>query len=90
MIHSICPINVCTDFEINRYKIVEFRKHEKIVCYLTSRDAKTVRRTSWGLWDTSDRYFDQEHLKPIRSLYDFQLKSYGSNIGFQGFCDLDL
>ena len=24
MIHSICPINVCTDFEINWYKIDEF------------------------------------------------------------------
>ena len=30
--------------------------------YLTSRDAKTVRRTSWGL-DTSDRYFDKEHFE---------------------------
>ena len=29
MIHSIGPINVCTDFEINRYKIDKFRKHEK-------------------------------------------------------------
>ena len=49
MIHSISPINVCTDFEISRYKIDEFRKHAKIVFYLTSRDAKTVRRTSWRL-----------------------------------------
>ena len=30
--------------------------------YLTSRDAKTVRRTSWGL-DTSDRYFDKEYFE---------------------------
>ena len=60
MIHSIGPINVCTDFEINRYKIDKFRKHAKIACFLTSRDAKTVRRTSWG---TSDRYFNQEHFK---------------------------
>ena len=30
--------------------------------YLTSRDAKTVRRTSWGL-NTFDRYFDKEHLE---------------------------
>ena len=30
--------------------------------YLTSCDAKAVRRTSWGLGiHTSDRYFDQEH-----------------------------
>ena len=60
MIHSIGPVNVCTNFEINRYKIDEVRKYAKIVFYLTSRDAKTVRRTSWGL-DTYDRYFDQEH-----------------------------
>ena len=33
--------------DINRYKIDEFRKHAKIVFYLTSRDAKTVRCTSW-------------------------------------------
>ena len=29
---------------------------------MTSRDAKTVRRASWGL-DTSDRYFDKEHFE---------------------------
>ena len=34
MIHSIGPINVCTDFEINRYKIDEFRKHAKILCFI--------------------------------------------------------
>ena len=28
-VHSICPINVCINFEINRYKIDEFRKHAK-------------------------------------------------------------
>ena len=33
-VHSIDPINVCTYFEINRYKIDEFRKHEKIVCFI--------------------------------------------------------
>ena len=49
---SIGPINVCTDFEINRYKIDEVRKYAKIVLYLiylTSRDAKTLRHASWGL-----------------------------------------
>ena len=60
VIHSIGPINMCTNFEINRYKIDEVGKYAKIVFYLTSCDAKTVGRTSWGL-DTSDRYFDQEH-----------------------------
>ena len=50
MIHSLGPINVCTDFEINRYKIDEFRKHaKKIMFYLTSCDAKMVHRTSWVL-----------------------------------------
>ena len=29
-VHSIGPINVCTNFEINRYKIDEFRKHAKL------------------------------------------------------------
>ena len=50
MMHSIGPINVCTDFEINRYKIDKFRKHaNKFMFYLTLSVAKTVRRTSWGL-----------------------------------------
>ena len=49
MIHSIGPINVCTNFEINRYTIDEVRKYAKILFYLTSHDAKTVGRTSWGL-----------------------------------------
>ena len=50
--YSIGPINVCTNFEINRYKIDEVRKYAKIVfylIYLTSCDAKTVCHTSWGL-----------------------------------------
>ena len=49
---------MCTDFEINCYKIDEFRKHRMF--YLTSRDAQTVRRTSWGL---GYLYFDQEHFE---------------------------
>ena len=50
--YSIGPINVCTDFEINRYKIDEVRKYAKIafyLIYLTSCDAKTLRHASWGL-----------------------------------------
>ena len=31
MLYSIGPINVCTDFEINPYKIDEVRKYAKIV-----------------------------------------------------------
>ena len=49
MIYSIGPINVCTNVEINRYKIDEVRKYAKIVFYLTSRDTKTLRHASWGL-----------------------------------------
>ena len=44
MLYSIGPINGCTDFEINRYKIDEVRKYAKIVfylIYLTSRDANS-------------------------------------------------
>ena len=73
-VYSINPFNVFTNFEINLYKIDEVRKHAKIVIYFTSRDPKTVRRTSWGL-DTPDRYFH---------------KSYGSNSGLNVFDDLDL
>ena len=63
MLYSIGPINVCTDFEINRYKIDEVRKYANItfyLIYLTSRDAKTLRH---GDCDTSDRYFDKEHFE---------------------------
>ena len=62
MLYSIGPINVCTDFEINPYKIDEVRKYAKIVFYLTPRDAKTLRHASWGR-DTSHRYFDTEHFE---------------------------
>ena len=30
ILYSIGPINVCTDFEINRYKIDEVRKYANI------------------------------------------------------------
>ena len=49
MTHMIGPINVCTDFESNRYKIDQVRKYAKIVFYLTSCDVKTERRESCGL-----------------------------------------
>ena len=50
MLYSICPMNVCTDFENNRYKIDEVRTYAKIafyLIYLTSCDAKTLRHASW-------------------------------------------
>ena len=33
-VHGIGAINMCTDFEINRYKIDEFTKHSKIVWFI--------------------------------------------------------
>ena len=66
-VHGIGAINVCTNFEINLYKIDEFRKHANIVFYLTSRDAKTVRRTSWRP-DSYDRSFHQQRF-PVQRLW---------------------
>ena len=45
-----------------------------------------------GDYDTSDRYFDKEHLETNQKsdFYDFRFKSYGSNGGFRVFGDLDL
>ena len=82
MIHSICPINVCTDFKINRYKIDEFRKYAKIVFYLTSRDTQIMRRTSWGL-DIGISI--RNIMKPTRSIYDLRFQSYGSNSSYHVF-----
>ena len=33
-VHIIGKMNVCTNFEINRYTIDEFRKHAKIVGFI--------------------------------------------------------
>ena len=71
---------MCTDFEINRYKSYELIEHAKMVCHVTQK-RYVVRH---GGWDTSDRYFDQEHFETNR------FKSYGSNSGFHVFGDLDL
>ena len=49
MIDIIGPINVCNDFEINRYKIDQVRKYAKVMFYLTSHDAKTELCASCGL-----------------------------------------
>ena len=35
MFYSICPINVCTDFEINRYKIDEVRPLTYFLLFVT-------------------------------------------------------
>ena len=79
-VHIIGPIDVYSNFDINRYNIDEFRKHAKIVFYVTSRDAKRYVVRHSGMY-TPERYFDQEHCvtnqKSLRSH-----KSYGSNSGF--------
>ena len=61
-----CPINVCTDFEINRYKIDQFIKHAKIVFYMTHMTQK-----NGGGANASDMHFDQEH---------FETTIYGSKV----------
>ena len=33
-IYSTSQINVCTDFEINRFRIDEVRKYATIVCFI--------------------------------------------------------
>ena len=33
-VNSIGTINVCANFEINRYNIDEFREYAKIVCFI--------------------------------------------------------
>ena len=54
MLYIIGPINVCTDFEINRYKIDENR-----VLF----DVTNIYYMCHGDYDTSDRYFDKEHFE---------------------------
>ena len=63
MIHSIGAINVCTNFEINRYKIDEFRKHATITCFIWRHVTQTRYVVHHGGYDTSDRYLDQEHFE---------------------------
>ena len=66
MLYSIGPINVCTDFEINRYKIDEVRKYANIAfysTYLTSRDAKNVTSCIMGTATLLIGIFDKEHFE---------------------------
>ena len=77
MIYSTGKIKVCTDFEINRFRIdVMWRKNA----------TSCVMGTTTLLIDILTRNI----LKPTRSLYDFRFRSYGSNSGFRVFDDLDL
>ena len=63
-------------------KLAQVRKYAKIVFYLTSRDAKTQRRASWGL-DTSDMYLIRNILKPTRNLFDFRFKCIAQIVVFE-------
>ena len=91
ILYSTGQINVCTDFEIKRFRIDEVRKYATIcIFYLTSRDSK--HSTSYVMETTTllIGILTRNILKPTRSLYDFWFKSYGSNSGFRVFGDLDL
>ena len=60
-------------------KLTNLENMQRSMFYLTSRDAKTVRRTSWRLGDI---------FQPTRSLYDFRFKKYGSNSNVFDYLDL--
>ena len=77
MIYSTGKINVCTDFEINRFRIDVIWRKNATSC---------VMGTTTLLIDILTRNI----LKPTRSLYDFRFRSYGSNSGFRVFGDIDL
>ena len=75
--YSIGAINVCTDFEMNRYKIEQFRKHLKNrMFYLMSCDTKL---TLYVMHDgcVMIGIFIRNILKPTRMLYENRLKHYG-------------
>ena len=93
-VHIICPINVCTNFEINRYNIDEFRKYAKIVFFIwrhVTQKRYVVHRTSYGS-DALLIYISIRNILPsTRSLYDFRFKSYDPRcVFFLGDIDLDL
>ena len=44
-------------------KLINLEKSKNRMFYLKSRDAKMTRRTTRGVFNTSDRYFDQEHFE---------------------------
>ena len=63
MIYSTGQINVCTDFEINRFRIDEVRKYTTIVCFIWRHVTQKHYAMRHGDCDTSDRYFDKEHFE---------------------------
>ena len=69
MIYSTGQINVCTDFEINRFRIDEVRKYAKIVCFIWRHGRDYVLRH--GESTLLIGILTRNILKPTRSLYDF-------------------
>ena len=88
-VHGIGAINVCTNFEINRYKIDEFRKHAKIVVLFDVTGHKNDTSYIMGL-ASPYRYFAQEHFETNHTSLSLRFKRYGSNCGFHDFGDLDI
>ena len=60
-IYSTNQINVCTDFEINWFRIDEVRKYATIVCFIWRHVMQKRYVVRHGDYDTSDRYFDKEN-----------------------------
>ena len=51
-VHGIGAIHMCTNFEINRYKIDEFRKHAKIVSFIWRHMTQKRFVVRHGGWDS--------------------------------------
>ena len=60
-IYSTSQINVCADFEINRFRIDEVRKYATIACFIWRHVTQKRYVVRHGDYDTSDMYFDKEH-----------------------------
>ena len=57
--YSTGQINVCTDFEINRFRIDEVKKYATIVYFIW----RHVTEKRYVVRHGSDRYFDKEHIE---------------------------
>ena len=87
-VHSIGPNNMCIKFEKNRLRIDDFRKSEKIVCFIWRHVAQKRVRQNRVPWQK--RHDSWNVFQPTRSLYDFRFKSYGPLCDFYKSGDLDL
>ena len=90
IIYSTGQINVCTDFEINRFRIDEVRKYATIVYFIWRHVTQNGTSYVMGTTTLLIGILTRNILKPTRNLYEFRFKSYGSNSGFRVFSDLDL